>query len=458
MNCKFFTIACALLSMSFCSWANENKTDSVGYQFTVTKELKTNPVKDQSRSGTCWSFSTLSFIEDDLLRQGKPAVDLSEMFIVRNDYIEKAIKYVRMHGDIAFSAGGSAYDVLYIIDKYGIVPEEVYTGLNYGTDKHQHGELDAILKGYVDAIIANPNKKLSTAWLDGFKAVLDTYLGKVPEEVYTGLNYGTDKHQHGELDAILKGYVDAIIANPNKKLSTAWLDGFKAVLDTYLGKVPEKFTYNGVEYTPQSFAKSLGIKASDYVPLTSFTHHDFYKPFAIEVPDNWLWSEYYNIPLNELMETIDYAIDKGFTVMWASDVSEKGFQYLKGFAVVPVEKKNENLSGTELARWVKLSKSEKEGELYKFEEPEEEQYIDQKLRQEAFDNYETTDDHGMVFVGTAVDQNGTKYYKVKNSWGTEQIYGGFFYASEAFVKYKTMDILVHKDAVPVKILKKLHLK
>lgn len=153
------------------------------------------------------------------------------------------------------------------------------------------------------------------------------------------------------------------------------------------------------------------------------------------------------------METIDYAIDKGFTVMWASDVSEKGFQYLKGFAVVPVEKKNENLSGTELARWVKLSKSEKEGELYKFEEPEEEQYIDQKLRQEAFDNYETTDDHGMVFVGTAVDQNGTKYYKVKNSWGTEQIYGGFFYASEAFVKYKTMDILVHKDAVPVKILK-----
>lgn len=342
MNCKFFTIACALLSMSFCSWANENKTDSVGYQFTVTKELKTNPVKDQSRSGTCWSFSTLSFIEDDLLRQGKPAVDLSEMFIVRNDYIEKAIKYVRMHGDIAFSAGGSAYDVLYIIDKYGIVPE--------------------------------------------------------------------------------------------------------------------KFTYNGVEYTPQSFAKSLSIKASDYVPLTSFTHHDFYKPFAIEVPDNWLWSEYYNIPLNELMETIDYAIDKGFTVMWASDVSEKGFQYLKGFAVVPVEKKNENLSGTELARWVKLSKSEKEGELYKFEEPEEEQYIDQKLRQEAFDNYETTDDHGMVFVGTAVDQNGTKYYKVKNSWGTEQIYGGFFYASEAFVKYKTMDILVHKDAVPVKILKKLHLK
>lgn len=305
-----------------------------------------------------------------------------------------------MHGDIAFSAGGSAYDVLYIIDKYGIVPEEVYTGLNYGTDKHQHGELDAILKGYVDAIIANPNKKLSTAWLDGFKAVLDTYLGKVPE----------------------------------------------------------KFTYNGVEYTPQSFAKSLGIKASDYVPLTSFTHHDFYKPFAIEVPDNWLWSEYYNIPLNELMETINYAIDKGFTVMWASDVSEKGFQYLKGFAVVPVEKKNENLSGTELARWVKLSKSEKEGELYKFEEPEEEQYIDQKLRQEAFDNYETTDDHGMVFIGTAVDQNGTKYYKVKNSWGTEQIYGGFFYASEAFVKYKTMDILVHKDAVPVKILKKLHLK
>ena len=400
MNCKHLTIACALSVVSVCAWAGENKKDSVGYQFTVTKELKTNSVKDQSRSGTCWSFSTLSFIEDNLLRQGKPAVDLSEMFIVRNDYIEKAIKYVRMHGSISFSAGGSAYDVLYIIDKYGVVPEEVYTGLNYGTDKHQHGELDAILKGYVDAVIANPNKKLSSAWLDGFKAVLDTYLGKVPE----------------------------------------------------------KFTYNGVEYTPKSFAESLGIKSSDYIPLTSFTHHDFYKPFAIEVPDNWLWSQYYNIPLNELMETIDYSIDKGYTVMWASDVSEKGFQYLKGFAVVPVEKKNDNLSGTELARWVKLSKAEKEGELYKFEEPEEEMVIDQKVRQEAFDNYETTDDHGMVFVGTAVDQNGTKYYKVKNSWGTEQVYGGFFYASEAFVKYKTMDILVHKDAVPAKILKKLHLQ
>lgn len=315
MNCKHLTIACALSVVSVCAWAGENKKDSVGYQFTVTKELKTNSVKDQSRSGTCWSFSTLSFIEDDLLRQGKPAVDLSEMFIVRNDYIEKAIKYVRMHGSISFSAGGSAYDVLYIIDKYGVVPEEVYTGLNYGTDKHQHGELDAILKGYVDAVIANPNKKLSSAWLDGFKAVLDTYLGKVPE----------------------------------------------------------KFTYNGVEYTPKSFAESLGIKSSDYIPLTSFTHHDFYKPFAIE-------------------------------------------------------------------------------------EPEEEMVIDQKVRQEAFDNYETTDDHGMVFVGTAVDQNGTKYYKVKNSWGTEQVYGGFFYASEAFVKYKTMDILVHKDAVPAKILKKLHLQ
>ena len=240
MNYRILTITCALSLFVSSVRAEESKKDSVGYQFTVTKELKTNPVKDQSRSGTCWSFSTLSFIEDDLLRQGKPAVDLSEMFIVRNDYIEKAIKYVRMHGDIAFAAGGSAYDVLYIIDKYGIVPEEVYTGLNYGTDKHQHGELDAILKSYVDAVISNPNKKLSTAWLDGFTAVLDTYLGKVPE----------------------------------------------------------KFTYNGVEYTPKSFAESLGIKGDNYLPLTSFTHHDFYKPFAIEVPDNWLWSEYYNIPLN----------------------------------------------------------------------------------------------------------------------------------------------------------------
>ncbi len=400
MNYKILATACILSLLSFSAWGEECEKDTLGYQFIVTKELKTNSVKDQSRSGTCWSFSALSYIEDDLLRQGKPSVDLSEMFIVRNDYIEKAIKYVRMHGTINFAAGGSAYDVLYIIDKYGVVPEEVYSGLNYGTDHHHHGELDALLKGYVDAVVANPNKKLSTAWLDGFVAVLDAYLGKAPET----------------------------------------------------------FTYEGKEYTPQSFAKSLGIDVENYIPLTSFTHHDFYKPFAIEVPDNWLWSEYYNVPLDEMMEALDYAIDKDFTVMWASDVSERGFQYLKGFAVVPVEKKNDNLSGTELSRWVKLSKSQKEGELYKFESPEEEKVIDQQIRQEAFDNYETTDDHGMVFVGTAVDQNGTRYYKVKNSWGTEQIYGGYFYASEAFVRYKTMNILLHKDAIPVKILKKLNLK
>ncbi len=403
MNYKVLTAACVLSLLSFNAWGDEVEQvekDTLGYQFTVTKELKTNPVKDQSRSGTCWSFSTLSFIEDDLLRQGKPSVDLSEMYVVRNNYIEKAIKYVRMHGEINFAGGGSAYDVLYIIDKYGIVPEEVYTGLNYGTDHHQHGELDAILKSYVDAVVANPNKKLSTAWLDGFVAVVDSYLGAVSE----------------------------------------------------------KFTYEGKEYTPHSFAESLGIRADNYVSLTSFTHHDFYEPFAIEVPDNWLWSKSYNLPLDEMMETLDYAIEKDFTVMWASDVSERGFQYLKGFAVVPMDKKNEGLSGTELSRWVKLSRAEKEGELYKFESPEAEKVIDQQMRQEAFDNYETTDDHGMVFVGTAVDQNDTRYYKVKNSWGTEQIYGGYFYASESFVRYKTMNLLVHKDAIPAKILKKLNLK
>ncbi len=400
MKYRFLTAACALSVLALSVQAEENKADTTGYRFTPVKELKTNSVKDQSRSGTCWSFSTLSYIEDDLLRQGKPEVDLSEMFIVRNDYIEKAIKYVRMHGRIEFAAGGSGYDVLYIIDKYGIVPEEVYSGLNYGTDKHQHGELNAVLRAYVDAIIDNPNRKLSTAWLDGFTAIVDAYLGAVPE----------------------------------------------------------KFTYKGVEYTPKSYAESLGIKSENYIPLTSFTHHDFYKPFAIEVPDNWLWSQYYNVPLDEMMEALDYAIDKGYTVMWAADVSEKGFQYNKGFAVVPLDKNTDNLSGTELSRWVKLSRAEREGELYKFESPEEEKVIDQQMRQDAYDNYETTDDHGMVFVGTAVDQRGTRYYKVKNSWGTEQVYGGYFYASEAFVRYKTMNLLIHKDAIPAKILKKLNLK
>jgi aminopeptidase C len=372
--------------------------DTTTYEFTVVKELKITPVKNQSRSGTCWSFSGLGLVEAELLRMGKEEVDLSEMFVVYTNYADQAKKYVRLHGDGIFAGGGSFADVLYTMKHYGAVPEEAMRGLEYGEDIHVHGELDALTKAYVDAVIKNPNRKLSPAWEKGFRGILNAYLGEIP-------------------------------AN---------------------------FTYKGKNYTPQSFAASLGFNADDYVSLTSFTHHPFYTEFAIEIPDNWRWATSYNLPLDELIQVCDNAINTGYTVAWGSDVSEKGFDR-DGVAIVP-EVKTEELSGSDQTRWLGLSPRERDAQLLNFYKPGHEKNITPELRQAAFDNYETTDDHGMLIYGIAKDQLGTKYYMVKNSWGETGKYKGLWYASEAFVKYKTINIVVHKNALPATIKAKLGLK
>jgi aminopeptidase C len=387
-----------LLFFTAIAFAQKDTTALDSFKFTIVKQNKISSVKNQASSGTCWCFSTIGFFESELLRMGKPELDLSEMFIVHKTYSDKADKYVRMNGTINFGEGGSFYDVVYALKNYGIVPEKEMTGLNYGEEKHKHGELDALAKAYVKVIVSNPNKKLSSAWKTGFDGILDAYLGKCPTE----------------------------------------------------------FTVNGKKYTPLTYEQSLGLNMDDYISLTSFTHHPFYKPFAIEIPDNWRWSESYNLPLDEFMQIFDYAINKGYCIAWASDVSEKGFTR-NGIGTLP-EVKLSNLPGTDQAKWLNISQKDIEDKIYKAKGPQPEVKVTPESRQLGFDNYQTTDDHGMEIFGIAKDQNGTKYYLVKNSWGTDNKYKGIWYVSEEFVKGKTIDILVHKDAVPKEILKKLGIK
>lgn len=397
---KFFVSALMLaFALSSVPAKDKKKTEDEGYVFTTVKELKITPVKNQNRTGTCWCFSTLGFLESELLRMGKGEYDLSEMFIVSKNYKDKAEKFVRLHGELNYAQGGSFEDVLQAWKDYGIVPESVMNGLQYGEDMHVHNELESASRAYLDQIIKNPNRKLSTAWKKGF-------------------------------------------------------DG---IIDAYLGTAPEKFTYNGKEYTPKSFAAELGINPDDYVSLTSYTHHPFYSEFAIEVQDNWRWATSYNLPIDELMQVFENAINTGYTIAWGADVSEKGFTR-NGIGVIPDIESMER-SGSDQDRWLGLSTSEKDAEIKKMmEKPCKELEITQEMRQEAYDNYETTDDHGMQIYGIAKDQTGKKFYMIKNSWGTDNKYKGTWYISENFVKYKTMNIVVHKDALPQAIKDKLHIK
>ena len=325
------------------------------------------------------------------------------MWIVRNIYFEKAVKYVRLHGSLNLAVGGQAHDVLHGIEAYGIVPEEVYPGLNYGYDKPNFDEIDAVIKAYADAVIKAGGKR------------------------------------------------------SDSRLTTAWQAGLNGILDAYFGPMPGKFTYRGREYTPASFAASLPIDLGDYIEFTSFTHHPFYTEFAMEVPDNWNWDKVWNVPLDEFMQIIDNSLEKGYTISWGTDVSEKGFSRTKGLGIVP-EADLEGMQGTEAEKWGKLTQKEKDEALYKFDKPGRERTVTQELRQKGYDNYETTDDHGMQIVGTATDQNGTPYYKVKNSWNTTGPYDGYWYFSRPFVAYKTMTVLVNKNAVPKAILKKIGVK
>lgn len=371
-----------------------------GYQFTVVKENPITSIKNQASSGTCWSFSGLGFLESEVIRMGKGEHDLSAMYIVRRNYADKAEKFLRVNGSLNFAQGGSFADVVETLNDYGVIPMETYQGLNYGEANHLHGELEAGLSGYINGI----NQK------------------------------------------------------KNKRISTAWAAGFNGILDAYFGVIPTEFQYKGKTYTPQSLREELGLDAKNYISLTSFTHHPFYQQFAIEVSDNWRWALSYNLPIDEFMQVFDNAINTGYTIAWASDVSEIGFNR-KGIAVMPDNEASENI-GSDQAHWLGLSPKEREDRMKtKLESgPVKEKVITQEMRQIAFDNQETTDDHGMQIYGIAKDQNGAKYYIVKNSWGEAGAYKGIWYASEAFVKYKTMNIVIHKDALPKSIAQKLGLK
>ena len=381
--------------LSFNVSAQDTPKAEEGFIFTTVKENPITSVKNQNRSSTCWSFSALGFLESELLRMGKGEYDLSEMFVVHHTMMDRGVNYVRYHGDSSFSPGGSFYDVMYCIKNYGIVPQEVMPGIMYGDTLPVHNELDAVASGYINAIAKG---KLS-------------------------------------------------------KLTPVWKNGLSAIYDTYLGACPEKFTYKGKEYTPKSFYESTGLNADDYISLTSYTHHPFYQPFVLEIQDNWRWASSYNLPIDELMEVFDNAINKGYTIAWGSDVSEQGFTR-DGIAVMPDAEKVQELSGSDMAHWLKMKPEEKKLNS----KPQPQKWCTQEERQLAYDNWETTDDHGMLIYGIAKDQEGNEYYMVKNSWGEAGKYKGLWYASKAFVRYKTMNIIVHKDALPKDIAKKLGIK
>ena len=396
MKLKSILIAATALMAASSAYAQISLLGGPKYEFTTIKELPITSIKNQFRSGTCWCYAALSFVESEILREKGDSLDLSEMFVVGKSYRDRAVKYVRLDGHLNFGAGSSFGDVLHVIEDYGIVPQEAMPGMNYGTE--------------------------------------------MPEQA--------------ELDAALKGYVEAIAKNPNKKLTTAWLNGFDGIVSAYLGEYPSEFEVNGKKYTPESYRDALGFDVKDYVNLSSFTHHPFYEQFIIEVPDNWRWDTAYNLPIDELMEVMYNAIDKGYNIAWGSDVSEKGFTR-SGIATMPVEKKKAS-AGSDQEKWVGKSTEENKEEA-KPELPEE-IIATQEMRQDGYDRKTTTDDHGMHIYGLAQDQNGTKYFMVKNSWGEAGKYKGIWYASDAFVRYKTLNIVVHKDALPKHIAKKLGIK
>ena len=414
-NQKLLLCGVAAAAMSFCAEAmasdytamragvsaDEPKIenpDSTGFKFTDVKVNPTGTVKDQNKSGTCWAFSGLSTLEDNVQRKTGRVLDLSEMYVVRKAYEEKADKYIRMGGKTNFSQGGSFGDVVNMVAKYGAMPEEAYAGLNYGEKKHSHYELADAMEAYLNSIL-----------------------------------------KHGQ----------------RGQLSTAWKAGFEGILDAYLGKVPETFVYEGKTYTPQEWAKAMGLEPEKFTNFISYTHHPFYSWAMLEVPDNWAWTESMNVPMEDMQRLVDNSLEKGINVMWAADVSEGGFKWNKGYAVLPAGKDDKDMTETELARWVKLSDRDREKSKFDIKGPVKEEAPTQESRQKSFDNYQTTDDHGMVIVGIAKDQEGNKYYKVKNSWDTNQIYDGFFYVSVPYFLEKTLGVGIHQDAIPADIAKKM---
>lgn len=370
-----------------------------GYQFTEVVTVPATPVKNQAATGTCWCFATTSFMESELLRMGKGTYDLSEMFIVRQKYMNQLQDNYLRRGDGNIGQGSLSHTFMNAYRQVGIVPEEVYTGINYDSERHNHSEMVRYLHALAD------------------------------------------------------------VAVKTKARSPEYYKLVDNLFDTYLGKLPEKFTYQGKEYTPKSFTESLGLNMDDYIELTSFTHHPYYVKFDVEVPDNWEHSLMYNLPLDEMMETVDYALKNGYTVCWDGDVSEKGFSFTNGVAINPEVKKVEDLSNTDRARFEKLGEKERLEEVFKFERPYPEINVTPEVRQAGFELFVTTDDHLMHVTGITKDQDGTKYYITKNSWGTDRNkFGGYLNMSESFVRAKTIYVMVHKNAIPKAIKAKLGIK
>ena len=395
------TIVLALLAvfaMSASAVTQDNKKENPNKPvFTVVKENPITSIKNQNRSGTCWDYSTLSFFESEILKATGKTYDLCESFVANKTYMDRAIQVVRFHGDCEFAQGGSAYDVLHCIQNYGICPEN-----------------------------AMP---------------------------FPGSLYGDSLNNFNEFFSILTPYVMAIAKSTSKKLTPAWRNGFQGVLDAYLGKCPENFVYQGKTYTPKTFAASLGLNWNDYVTFTSYTHHPFWTQFAVEVQDNWRFPLSWNVPIEEITNIIDNAIMNGYTVAWGGDVSEDGFTR-DGLAYMYDTKKLESMEGSDMARWLKLSKAEKKNIVDSLGVNAPEIKPTQKQRQERFDNWELTDDHGMLIYGIAKDQNGKEYYIVKNSWGETGEYKGIWYMTKAFIVANTMDFMINKNAVPKDIRKK----
>lgn len=388
---KSFILSCALVCSVSGAFAQ-------GYQFTEVVSVPATPVKNQASTGTCWCFATTSFMESELLRMGKGTYDLSEMFIVRQKYMNQLQDNYLRRGDGNIGQGSLSHTFMNAYRQVGIVPEEVYTGINYDSDKHNHSELV--------------------------------------------------KYIHAIADVAVKA----------RHRSPEYYELIDNLFDTYLGKLPEKFTYKGKEYTPKSFAASLGLNMDDYIELTSFTHHPYYQKFDVEVPDNWEHSLMYNLPLDEMMETVDYALNNGYSVCWDGDVSEKGFSFKNGVAINPEVKKVEDLSNTDRARFEKLDEKSRLEEVFKFEQPYPEINVTPEVRQTGFEAFVTTDDHLMHLTGITKDQNGTKYYITKNSWGTDRNkFGGYLNMSESYVRAKTIYVMVHKNAIPKAIKAKLGL-
>ncbi|WP_367210987.1 aminopeptidase C [Sphingobacterium sp. R2] len=364
--------------------ANQNDNSKSGFTFTEVINLGNTSIKNQGSSGTCWSYSGNSFLESEMIRMGKKPVEISQIYTARNTYLDKARTYVRLHGGLSLGEGGQFHDVLNSFRKYGTMPQSAYTGLHYGTTRNNFGEMTSML---------------------------DAMLG-----------------------AVVKG----------KTLTPNWEKAYTAAMDSYLGEVPEKFDYNGKSYTPRTFADQvIGINPDDYVGLASVTDHPYYSQFVLLIPDNWSFDRFYNVKMNDLTDIIDNALQKGYTVAWATDVSEKGFSWKNGVAYVP-EKPFEEMTEQEKSTM--------------FVGPKPELKVTAEERQKAFDNWQTTDDHGMHIVGLVKDQNGKEYYIVKNSWGTTNDYHGYLYATKEFVRYKTTSLMLHKDGLTKDLKAKINIK